>query len=159
MNLWGSGFRSSCFANLSILIEQVWLYNKIPVVEGFCRSRILCVWISLFLVREQPEPFTVLNTTNVTISLPPVSPGFFKILLTHEGSHREVYRDFQPSLTFSAGGAKGCSDHRFRAPPPNCQLYINTESTTSIGRLIKSSRLYGIAAAPRQHLNSRPSKY
>ena len=32
---------------------------------------------------------------------------FFKILLTHKGSHREVYRDFQPSLTSSAGGAKG----------------------------------------------------
>ena len=32
---------------------------------------------------------------------------FFSILLTHEGSHREVYRDFQPSLTSSAGVAKG----------------------------------------------------
>ena len=42
---------------------------------------------------------------------------FFSILLTHEGSHREVYRDFQPSLTSSAGGAKGLSDHRFHAPP------------------------------------------
>ena len=41
----------------------------------------------------------------------------FSILLTHEGSHREVYRDFQPSLTSSAGGAKGCSDHSFRALP------------------------------------------
>ena len=30
----------------------------------------------------------------------------FLILLTHEGSHGEVYRDFQPSLTSSAGGAK-----------------------------------------------------
>ena len=39
---------------------------------------------------------------------------FFKILLTHEGSHREVYRDFQPSLTSSAGGAKGWSDHRLQ---------------------------------------------
>ena len=43
--------------------------------------------------------------------------SFFSILLTHEGSHREAYRDFQPSWTSSAGGAKGCSDHRFRAPP------------------------------------------
>ena len=41
----------------------------------------------------------------------------FSILLTHEGSHREVYRDFQPSLTSSAAGTKGFSDHRFRAPP------------------------------------------
>ena len=39
-------------------------------------------------------------------------------LLTHEGSHREVYRDFQPSYDiFRRSGAKGCSDHRFRAPP------------------------------------------
>ena len=43
--------------------------------------------------------------------------SFFSILLTHEGSNREVYRDFQPSLTSSANGAKGFSDHRFRAPP------------------------------------------
>ena len=42
---------------------------------------------------------------------------FFSILLTHKRSHREVYQDFQPSLTSSAGGAKVCSDHRFRAPP------------------------------------------
>ena len=43
--------------------------------------------------------------------------SFFSILLTHEGSHREAYRDFQPSLTSSAGGAKGCLDHRLRASP------------------------------------------
>ena len=41
----------------------------------------------------------------------------FFLLLTYEGSHREVYRDFQPSLTSSVGGAKGCSDHMFRVPP------------------------------------------
>ena len=28
--------------------------------------------------------------------------------LTHEGSHREVYQDFQPSFTLSVGGSKGC---------------------------------------------------
>ena len=43
--------------------------------------------------------------------------GFFSILLTHKGSHREAYRDFQPSLKSSTGGAKGWSDYRFRAPP------------------------------------------
>ena len=43
--------------------------------------------------------------------------SLFSFLLTHEGSHREVYQDFQSSLTSSAGGTKGCSDHRFRAPP------------------------------------------
>ena len=74
----------------------------------------------------------------------PVGAFFFSILLTYEGSHREIYRNFKPSLTSSAGGAKGCSDHRFRAPQPtlpDCWLCINTEPTTSIGRLIKSSRL------------------
>ena len=47
----------------------------------------------------------------------PTSFSSFLILLTHERSHREVYRDLQPSLTSSAGGAKGWSDQRFRAPP------------------------------------------
>ena len=51
----------------------------------------------------------------IPVATPPLP--FFSTLLTHEGSHREVYQDFQPSLTSSAGGAKGCSDHRFRAPP------------------------------------------
>ena len=35
------------------------------------------------------------------------------ILLAHEESNRKVYWEFQPP----AGGAKGCSDHRFCAPP------------------------------------------
>ena len=53
-------------------------------------------------------------------------------LLTHKGSPKEVYRDFQPSLTSSAGGAKGCLDHRFRAPPAyTTQLLTNLASTQS----------------------------
>ena len=47
----------------------------------------------------------------------PHTHPFFSILLTHKGSHREAYRDFQPSLTSSTGGSKGFSDHRFCAPP------------------------------------------
>ena len=44
---------------------------------------------------------------------------FFLILLTHEGSHREVYQELQPSYDiFRRSGAKGSSDHSgFRAPP------------------------------------------
>ena len=38
---------------------------------------------------------------------------FSFILLIHEGSHRNS----NPVMTSSADGAKGCSDHRFRAPP------------------------------------------
>ena len=67
--------------------------------------------------------------------------SFFSILLIHEESHGEVYRDFQPSLTSSAGGAKGMGSMHPQHILPNCQLCINTEPTTSIGRLIKSSRL------------------
>ena len=63
----------------------------------------------------------------------------------HEGSHREVYRDFQPSLTSSAGGAKGCSDHRFRAPPAYTAqlptLHQHRANNQRIGRLIKSCQL------------------
>ena len=48
---------------------------------------------------------------------------FFFFLLTHEEPHtgREVYQEFQPNDDlFCRCGAKGCSDHRFRAPPlPN----------------------------------------
>ena len=53
-------------------------------------------------------------------------------------------RNSSPVMTSSAGGAKGFSDHRFHATQPtlpNCLLCNNTETTTSIGWLIKSSRL------------------
>ena len=43
--------------------------------------------------------------------------SIFKSCTSTMGSHREVYRDFQTSLTSSAGGAKGWSEHRFRVPP------------------------------------------
>ena len=46
----------------------------------------------------------------------PIRSHFF-ILLTHEGSHREIYQEFQPSYDIFRGGVKGCSDHRFRVPP------------------------------------------
>ena len=45
----------------------------------------------------------------------------FFILLTHEGSRREVYQDFQPSYDIvRKSGAKGYLDHRFvRARTPS----------------------------------------
>ena len=52
----------------------------------------------------------------------------FLILLTHEGSHREAYRDFQPSLTSSAGGAKGCSEPQVPCTP---SLYCPTANSAS----------------------------
>ena len=70
--------------------------------------------------------------------------SFSFMLLIHEGSHREVYGDFQPSLTSSAGGAKGCSDTCSVQPPSNTaqlltllQHRANNQYRT---RLIKSSR-------------------
>ena len=43
---------------------------------------------------------------------------FSFILLIHEGSHRQVYQEFEPIYDiFRRSGAKGCSDHRFRTPP------------------------------------------
>ena len=42
----------------------------------------------------------------------------FFILLTHEGSRiGRSTRNSNPVMTSSIGGAKGCSDHRFRASP------------------------------------------
>ena len=88
---------------------------------------------------------------------------FFFILLIHEGSHREVYQEFQPSYhIFPQVVARVVQTTGSVHPQPtlpNCQLCINTEPTTSIGRLIKSSRLERLAATLKQHLNSLPSKY
>ena len=67
---------------------------------------------------------------------------FFSNLLTHEGSHREVYRDFQPSLTSSAGSAKACLGHRFRSPPAYTfqllTLHQHRANNQYTRRLIKS---------------------
>ena len=62
---------------------------------------------------------------------PVLAQSFFSILLTDKGSHREVYRDFQPSLTSFAGGAKGCSDHRFRAPRAYTALLLTLNQDTT----------------------------
>ena len=55
---------------------------------------------------------------------------FCFILLTHEGSHREVYQEFQSSYDiFHRSGAKGCSDHRFHVPPAyTAQMLTSTQS-------------------------------
>ena len=60
----------------------------------------------------------------------------FSILLTNEGSHREVYQDFQPSLKSSAGPVPRVVQTTGSVHPqsilPNCQLCINTEPTISV---------------------------
>ena len=52
----------------------------------------------------------------------------FFVFFFHLADPREVYRDSNPVMTLSTGGAKGSLDHRFRAPPAyTTQLCINTE--------------------------------
>ena len=64
---------------------------------------------------------------------------FCFILLTHSADH--IGRSpglLNPVMIFSAGGAKGISNTVQSQPTlPDCSLCINTEPTTSIGRLIK----------------------
>ena len=73
--------------------------------------------------------------TQVDLGRVTLETELFSILLTHEGSHREVYRDFQPSLTSSAGPVPRVDQTTGSVHPqpilPNCQLCINTEPTTS----------------------------
>ena len=70
--------------------------------------------------------------------------------------HWEVYRNFQPSLTSSSGGAKGFSDHRFRAPPAYTAQLLTLHQHRA-----KTSKdgWSNLADFKRQHLNSHPSKY
>ena len=57
---------------------------------------------------------------------------FFFILLTHEGLHREVYQEFQPSYDiFHRSGAKGCSDHMFCALPAYTAQLLTLHQHTS----------------------------
>ena len=87
---------------------------------------------------------------------------FCSIMLTHKRSHKEVYRDFQPSLTSFAGGAKGGSDHRFRVPPDYTAQLPTLHQHRANNQYRTANQIYptlGVAAALRQHLNSLPSKY
>ena len=66
------------------------------------------------------------------------------ILITNKGSCREVYRDCQPSLTSSTVFAKGCLDHRFRAPPAYIAQLLTLyqiKVKSGIGHLIISTYL------------------
>ena len=68
---------------------------------------VLKTWKRIFSCNTQPmQTFSKLFRRN-RLRIGNISFSF--ILLIHEGSHREIYQEFQ--------GAKGCSDHRFCAPP------------------------------------------
>ena len=56
----------------------------------------------------------------------------FFILLTHKGSHREVYKEFQPSYDIVLRWCQGYLDHRFRAPAAyTAQLLILLQHWTN----------------------------
>ena len=95
--------------NLNQLTMTILVYHTNKLQLATCRK---CRRKLYANVRNRPTDPRLAKKLCVSVLL-----IFFSILLTHEGSHREAYRDFQPSLTSSAGGAKRCSDHRFRAPP------------------------------------------
>ena len=65
---------------------------------------------------------------------------------------REVYQDFQPNLTSSAGGAKSCLDHRFCAPLDHTAQLLTLHQ-------LRANNQYRTANQTRQHLNSLPFKY
>ena len=69
---------------------------------------------------------TVWPQKDDSANLSPPKPFFF-ILLTHQGSQREVYQEFQPSY------AKSCSDLRFRAPPAGYTAQL-PQSQQSVNR-------------------------
>ena len=74
--------------------------------------------------------------------------------------HRELGRDYldhagmHPAPMF--GGAIGCSNHRFHALPAYTALLVTLHPHRATNqyrtRLIKSSRLWGLAAALKHHL-------
>ena len=116
-NLWWKTSEAHFFKHPGIL-ESFWDSNLDQIEKStliFCtQSYIYATLKHLYLWSQSPSPYFVLLPLDQLASL--THCIFFSILLTHEGSHREVYRDFQPSSTSFAGGAKGWSDHRFRAP-------------------------------------------
>ena len=76
-------------------------------------------WFASSVEMEIFQLIAILTMTACTLLLgPKVGEIFFCfILLTQEGSDREAYQEFQPSYDiFRRFGARGYSDHRFRAP-------------------------------------------
>ena len=64
----------------------------------------------------------MLKSANIIICITMfLGTKIFFILLIYKRSHREVYQEFQPSYNIvRRSSAKGCLDHRFRAPPADC---------------------------------------
>ena len=104
-------FSSNFILNFNIIVS----YNCCYGVAGLTSYLHNLFCFDQSQICKDPFNFNWAFVTTSTRRKPNID--FFSILLTNKGSHREVYRDFQPSLTSSAGGAKGCSEHRFRAPP------------------------------------------
>ena len=80
------------------------------------------------------EEKTIRDGSHCSMAVKPsICVCFCFILLTHEGSHREVYRDYQPSYDIiRRSGAKGYLDTgsvQLQLTLHNCQLCIKTEPT------------------------------
>ena len=86
-----------------------WLTNKEDLIpETYLILYMVTFLMMTLLAKGRPrQGINVVTEAYWVGSSSGLTPLFSFILLTHEGSHREVYRDFQPSLTSSAGGAKG----------------------------------------------------
>ena len=111
---------------------------KWRVQETFFRVVVICIlttsniWSTFFMLFFFHSFFLsfCLSTNRYCPIIPPFFLSF--VLLIHEESHREVYQEFQPSYNIFRRWCQGL----FRPQVPFC---INTEPTTSIGPLIKSS--------------------
>ena len=106
--------------------------TNIRVMEenNLIRSTILCPQFKQYAVSKQGKPIKLLfeHSTKYILSnycstrplkCPDLGAAtfFFNPADPQAITYREAYQYFQPSLTSSAGGTKGCSDHRFRGPP------------------------------------------
>ena len=55
---------------------------------------------------------------------------------------REVDQEFQPSLTSSTGGAKGCSDNSFHAPPAHTAQLLTLHQHRANNQYRTANQIY-----------------
>ena len=127
-----------CFHDQSVHFTQIWVHFTLVYKKNWCFF-LFRFWGDQFDISSEFLVQNYAKANKLRLTVCPVRLVcflkycflffchaflFFSILLTHEGSHREVYQDFQPSLTSSTCGAKGCTDHRFHAPPALSLIHI-----------------------------------
>ena len=97
------------YYSLSIQLSVLIVNPNCPR-KGVIREGEYSYWVSIPFL---PTSIRVQHNSKGIIR---VQGLFYFILRTHRGSHKEVYRDFQSSLTSSTGDAKTI-DHMFRVLP------------------------------------------